>query len=79
RPSEYLKEFYVGTHPLEVPRDKEDLGRLLELIGGEDTLMFATDWPHHDFDHPSEIRKFPVTADVKQGIWGDNAAEFLGV
>jgi predicted TIM-barrel fold metal-dependent hydrolase len=77
RPSEYISEFYIGTHPLEITRDSEDIVRLIELIDCEDQLMFATDWPHHDFDHPTEIQKLPVDRDQKAKIWGENAAEFF--
>ena len=32
------------------PLDREDLAVLLEMIGGDDLLLFATDWPHWRFD-----------------------------
>lgn len=77
RPSAYMKEFFVGSHPLETPMDRTDIVRLIELIDGEDTIVFATDVPHHDFDHPSEINKLAIDETVKAGIWGENAARWL--
>jgi predicted TIM-barrel fold metal-dependent hydrolase len=79
RPSAYMKEFFVGSHPLETPADRTDLVRLIELIDGEDTIVFATDLPHHDFDHPAEVDKLAVDRAAKEAIWGDNAARWLGL
>ena len=29
----------------------------MELFDGEDTTIFASDWPHHDFDHPIKLNR----------------------
>jgi len=76
RPSEYIKDFYIGTHPLETPADNRDFDRLTGLLGGTDRLLFATDWPHHDFDHPADVRKFGGD-ESRRRIWGENARRFL--
>lgn len=78
RPSEHLKNFYVGSQPIETPENRKDLERLLKLIDGEDRVIFATDLPHHDWDHPGSILDLPVDREIKEKILGQNAAEWLG-
>ncbi|RBI59640.1 amidohydrolase [halophilic archaeon] len=57
-PEEYLREqFYVGSQPLGEPEDPEDIKRMIETLGA-DMLMFATDYPHWDFDHFEELDKY---------------------
>ena len=54
-----------------------DMATLMSLFGGEDSVMFASDWPHHDFDHPSKVLQIPVSADVQRKIMGGNAMRLL--
>jgi predicted TIM-barrel fold metal-dependent hydrolase len=76
-PSEYIKDYYFGTQPLDEVSDKKYLRYLFEMIDGERTLMYASDWPHQDFDHPRVIRNLPfLSEEGKQKILGGNA---LGV
>ena len=35
--------------------------KLFELFDGENTAMFASDWPHHDFDHPQFVFGLPFS------------------
>ena len=79
RPSEYIDEFYIGTHPIEVPEDPAELATLIEQVNGEETAVFATDWPHHDWDDAGAIQSMPVSRAVKERIWGLNAKEFYGI
>jgi predicted TIM-barrel fold metal-dependent hydrolase len=79
RPSHYLKRFHVATQPIEEPEDLRDLVRILELYDGEDTTMFASDWPHHDFDHPMKVNQVPFTDDVRRKVFGLNALRFFGI
>ena len=55
RPSHYVKRIYVATQPIEEPERLRDIVTLMELYDGEDTTVFASDWPHHDFDHPMKL------------------------
>jgi hypothetical protein len=56
-PEEYMREgFYVGSQPIEEPNDPADLDRVVGAIGA-DRLLFATDYPHWDFDHPEALDK----------------------
>lgn len=54
-PEEYMADqFYVGSQPIEEPNDPTDIGNVIEAIG-TDRLLFATDYPHWDFDHPEAL------------------------
>jgi uncharacterized protein len=79
RPSAYMRRhFYYGTQPIEEPANMSDVADLIR-IAGEDNVMYASDWPHHDFDHPKRVFDIPVTAEAKQKIMGDNALRVLRI
>ena len=47
RPSEYVREhFRFTTTPSHLPSDPVALDQLLEMMGGADMLMYASDYPH---------------------------------
>ncbi len=51
-PSEYLREhFWVSTQPMEEAETPEHLIDIMKWIGW-DKIMFASDYPHWDFDDP---------------------------
>lgn len=77
RPSEYIRKMYFATQPIEEPEHLKDMATLLSLFGGEDSVMFASDWPHHDFDHPNKVLQIPVSAEVRRKLMGGNAARLL--
>lgn len=79
RPSHYLKKVYVATQPIEEPEDLGDLVSLVKLYDGEDTTIFASDWPHHDFDHPMKLQQVPFSPEVKRKIFGENALRLLNI
>ncbi len=73
-PSEIIREhFWVTTQPIEEPPRRQDLPALLEQIGMNDRIMFATDYPHWDFDAPDRALPSFVDADVRQAIMSENA------
>ena len=54
-PSEYLREhFWFTTQPIEEPEDPEHLAFAFDALGMVDRIMFSTDYPHWDFDAPSQ-------------------------
>ncbi|MGQ4556827.1 amidohydrolase family protein [Halobellus sp. GM3] len=79
-PSEYMKEFYYGIQPLEVPENEEHLEHVIEMIGGADRLMYASDYPHWDYDRPSVItdREFLSEAE-KARILSGTAEEVMEI
>ncbi|MGQ0602929.1 MAG: amidohydrolase family protein [Anaerolineales bacterium] len=79
RPSAYIRRFYYATQPIEEPETMRDLVTVFQLFGGEDNVMFASDWPHHDFDHPSKILQAPFSPEAKRKIMGENAVRFFNL
>jgi uncharacterized protein len=79
RPSHYIRKFYFGTQPVEEPENPEDLVTLIKLYGGEETTMFASDWPHHDFDHPRKVFQLPMSPEGRRKIMGENAMRFFKI
>jgi predicted TIM-barrel fold metal-dependent hydrolase len=58
-PSEYLREhFWVSTQPMEEPEHHKDLTDIMGWIGW-DRILFASDYPHWDYDDPTIT--LPVT------------------
>ncbi len=73
RPSEYMAErMWFATQPIEEPDNPQHMIDTIHHIG-DDRVIFASDWPHHDFDHPRGITKLPMGNDLKAKIMGLNA------
>lgn len=66
-PSEYIRDrVRVSTQPIEEPQDRGRLVDLINTIDGEDLLMYASDYPHWDFDNPDVVlRRFSKEARKK--------------
>ena len=80
RPSEYMKDFYYGTQPLEVPEDESELEQVFESIGGPEQIMYASDYPHWDYDPPSVIEDLGfLNGDEKSRVLGGTAEEMYGI
>ena len=55
KPSEYIRDhIYWTTQPMEDPERRDHLFDVIDWIGW-DKLLFATDYPHWDFDEPSRV------------------------
>ncbi len=73
-PSEYIREHvYVTTQPVEEPPRAEQLGAFFEAIDMPGRFLFATDYPHWDFDAPDRVFPSRLPADFLQAVMGDNA------
>ncbi len=79
-PSEYLREnCWYTTQPMETTNLKA-LEVTLDMIKAETQLLFASDWPHYDFDLPGEIIDLPFLSEqAKRNILGLNAARIFGL
>ncbi len=70
-PSEYFRRnVRVGTQPLEEARKKEHLWAMLEAMYANETVMFASDFPHWDFD---DLNKLPLPPHMRENILGKTA------
>lgn len=80
RPSEYMKErMWFATQPVEEPDDPADLVKVIELYDGANRTLYASDWPHHDFDHPKSLMNVPMPPEMKRKIMGENALELFKI
>ncbi len=79
RPSEYMAEMFYTSQPLE--RSNLKLTRAtFEAIEADTQLLFASDWPHWDFDLPSTITTLPFLSEpAKRNILGLNAARVFNL
>ena len=51
----------------------------MEAIKADTQLLFASDWPHWDFDLPTTITNLPFLSEqAKRNILGLNAARAFG-
>ena len=77
-PSEYMKEFYYTSQPLERPTNIRDLEWIFKAFDAENHLMYASDYPHWDFDTPSAIYDLPfLSRQAKEKILGSNATQLF--
>jgi predicted TIM-barrel fold metal-dependent hydrolase len=78
-PSEYVKSnVRLTTQPIEEPRDIAHLMQIFNMIDGDEVLMYASDYPHFDFDEPSVIPKQLGESTLRK-ILHDNACSFFNL
>ena len=79
-PSEYMADncFYTCQ-----PMEKSNMKALectFDMINAKSNLLYASDWPHFDFDTPSVIYDIPfLDEETKRNILGLNAANLFGL
>jgi predicted TIM-barrel fold metal-dependent hydrolase len=78
-PSAYLRDHVrLSSQPIERPADDRQLLAILEMLDAEHLLMFASDYPHWDFDSPTQA--FPkLPAALHERIFSENARAFYGL
>lgn len=80
RPSEYIRDFYFSSQPLESAINPKYLEVTFEMINARTQLMYASDWPHWDFDLPKRIFDLPFLDEAtRRNILGLNAARVYGI
>ena len=79
-PSETVREHMrFTTQPLDEPDSRGKLKQALELLDGlEDMLMFATDYPHWDFDRP-DLVSLRLPESWREKIMSENARALYGL
>jgi uncharacterized protein len=80
RPSDYMREMFYSTQPMEMVNNREALELTFKMIGAETQLMYASDYPHWDMDLPSTIYDLPFLSEsAKRNILGGNAKRFFNL
>ena len=78
-PSEYIRtNVWFTTQPIEEPEPRAQLAEVLDWIGW-DRILFATDYPHWDYDDPAQALPFAMTETQKRGIFMENAKKVYRV
>ena len=75
-PSEYIRtHLRSSTQPMEDPPNPQHLLQIIDMIGQDHFLMFATDYPHWDFDAPDRAVPSVIKGELREKIMWKNAAE----
>ncbi len=77
-PSEYIREHvWLTTQPMEEPEPK---ARVLDTIAwiGWDRLLFATDYPHWDYDDPTQVLPPGIDENLRRDFFMNNAQSVYG-
>ena len=78
-PSEYISEMFFTTQPMERTNMKL-LEATMEAVKAPTQLVYASDWPHWDFDLPSTVWDLPFLDETaKRNILGFNAANLFNL
>jgi len=77
-PSEYIRsQVWFTTQPMEEPEPRTNLLDTIEWMGW-DRLLFATDYPHWDFDDPAAALPLRLTEDQRGAVFRGNARAVYG-
>jgi predicted TIM-barrel fold metal-dependent hydrolase len=77
-PSEYLRQhFWVSTQPMEETEQPEHLIEVMDWVGW-DKIMFASDYPHWDFDDPFTALPPSLSEERRNMIYSGNAKALYG-
>jgi len=64
---------------MEEPHLTEQFTQFLEHLHMDDRLMFATDYPHWDFDAPDSAVPAPLPPELQRKIMAGNARALYGL
>jgi predicted TIM-barrel fold metal-dependent hydrolase len=74
-----MKEMFYTSQPFEKTNLKL-LQATMEAFNADTQLLYASDWPHWDFDAPSSITSLPfLNEQAKRNILGLNAARVFNL
>jgi uncharacterized protein len=77
KPSEYMRDMYYSSQPMEI-QDRAALEQTFRMMDAENHLLYASDYPHWDFDLPSTIYDLPFVSEKgKHNILGGTAARLF--
>jgi uncharacterized protein len=74
-PSEHvLERVRFATQPVEEPNPPEAIHPMIEWMDGKNTLMFASDYPHWDWDDPRQTLN-QISPELRHRIFVENALD----
>ena len=74
-PSDWIRDMYYASQPMETVDRRSRSNARFRMINAETQLLYASDYPHWDFDLPSTIWDLPFLSEkAKHNILGGNAA-----
>ena len=77
KPSDYMRDMYYASQPMETWTSGA-LECTFRMINADTQLLYASDYPHWDFDLPSSIWDLPFLSEkAKHNILGGNAARLF--
>ncbi len=78
-PSEYVRrKVWFTTQPIEEPEPRDHLADAIEWLGW-DRVLFATDYPHWDYDNPARALPLRMTETQRRGVFLENAKAVYGI
>ncbi len=78
-PSEYIRsQVWFTTQPMEEPADRTQLTDVIDWLGW-DRLLFASDYPHWDYDNPDHALTMRVEEQNRRRFFRENARAVYGV
>ncbi|MGH3501429.1 MAG: amidohydrolase family protein [Nocardioidaceae bacterium] len=80
-PSDYIREMYFTTQPFEDHTYNPDVGRaIFDASNGPHSWLYASDYPHHDFDLPGVLHSLPyLDEQEKRAVLGGNALRLFNL
>jgi predicted TIM-barrel fold metal-dependent hydrolase len=77
-PSEYIHDqVRCSTQPIDEPSRPEHLLQLLDMVDAGQTVLYASDYPHWDFDNPKTAFRH-VPTELRERIFVGNALDLYG-
>jgi uncharacterized protein len=79
-PSEYMRDMYYTTQPMEMVSNSEALELTFKMINADTQLLYSSDYPHWDMDLPSTIWDLPFLSEQsRRNILGLNAKRIFNL
>jgi len=76
-PSDYIRaHFWITTQPVEEPAQPAHFHQLLAQLDMNERLLFATDYPHWDFDAPDQALPAGLSPELRRAFLAENARAF---
>ena len=77
KPSEYIRDHvWLSTQPMDEPDNPQHLFEMIEEYCAEN-ILYASDYPHFDFDSPDSSFPASMPAQMKQDILLNNGKRFF--